>query len=54
MKSHYIAAIALIVIGLLFLANNLGVAHLNLGQLIAHWWPALLVGLGIMMLFSKR
>ncbi|KMM76943.1 membrane protein [Xanthomonas sp. NCPPB 1128] len=53
MKSNVIAAIVLIVIGLVFLANNLGWTNLNLGRLIATWWPAILVAVGVGMLFGR-
>ncbi|HHW4679531.1 MAG TPA: LiaI-LiaF-like domain-containing protein [Xylella sp.] len=52
-KSNVIAALMLILVGLLFLANNLGWTQLSLGHLIATWWPALLVAMGIGMLFNK-
>ncbi len=53
MKSNVIAAIVLIVIGLVFLANNLGWTNLSLGRLIATWWPAILVAVGVGMLFGR-
>lgn len=53
MRSNLVAALILIVVGLLFLANNLGFTHLSIGKLITTWWPAILVAVGIGMLFSK-
>ncbi|MFT4246494.1 MAG: DUF5668 domain-containing protein [Pseudomonas sp.] len=53
MRSNLVAALILIVVGLLFLANNLGWTHLSIGKLITTWWPAILVALGIGMLFGK-
>ncbi|ACA12310.1 DUF5668 domain-containing protein [Xylella fastidiosa subsp. morus] len=52
-KSNVVAGLILILVGLLFLANNLGWTQLSLGRLIATWWPAALVAIGIGMLFNK-
>ena len=40
-KNNYIFGIALIVFGLLILLYNVGVLHLR------HWWPLILVALGV-------
>lgn len=53
MKRNLVPAVALIIIGLLFLANNLGWTDLSLGQLLATWWPAILIAVGIGMLFNR-
>ena len=54
MKRNLVPAIALIIIGLLFLANNLGWTNLSLGQLLATWWPAILIAVGVGMLFNPK
>lgn len=54
MKRNLVPAIALIIIGLLFLANNLGWTDLSLGQLLATWWPAILIAVGVGMLFNRN
>ena len=54
MKRNLVPAIALIIIGLLFLANNLGWTNVSLGQLLATWWPAILIAVGVGMLFRRR
>ena len=54
MKRNLVAAVALIVIGLLFLANNLGWTDLSLGQLLSTWWPAILIAVGVGMLFNPK
>ncbi|KAF1687663.1 hypothetical protein B1992_03115 [Pseudoxanthomonas broegbernensis] len=54
MKSNHVAALVLIVLGLLFLSNNLGWTNMSLGRLIATWWPAALVLVGVGMLFSRK
>lgn len=51
MKGHF-AAIVLIGIGTFFLLSNLGVLHVSLAELIKTWWPAILIALGISMLFT--
>lgn len=53
MRSNLVAALILIVVGLLFLANNLGWTNLSIGKLITTWWPAILVAVGVGMLFGK-
>jgi lia operon protein LiaF len=53
MKSNVVAALILIVVGLLFLANNLGWTNLSIGRLITTWWPAILVAVGVGMLFGR-
>jgi uncharacterized membrane protein len=49
-----ISALIVIAIGLLFLMQNLGVAHVDLGHLIAKWWPLILIAVGISMLFKRN
>jgi hypothetical protein len=46
------AAIALIVIGGLALASNLGLFDVDLGQVLRTWWPLLLIILGIGMFLA--
>ena len=53
MGSNLFAAIVLIIVGLFFLARNLGWIDSNLGAVLATWWPAILVGVGIAMLFKR-
>jgi len=54
MKRNLVGAVALIIIGLLFLAKNLGWTDLDLGQLLSTWWPAILIAVGIGMLFNPK
>ena len=49
----YLSAFILIAIGLLFLLQNLGIADINLGHLIATWWPLILIVVGVSMLFKR-
>ena len=56
MGSYLFAAIGLILVGLFFLAKNLGLININLGDLdalIRAWWPVILVAIGISMLFKR-
>ena len=47
--------IVLIVIGVLFLAHNLGyLAFAQLRELIGTWWPLILIALGIGGLVSRK
>ncbi|KAB7770048.1 LiaF transmembrane domain-containing protein [Xanthomonas maliensis] len=54
MYNRLIPALFLIVLGTLFLLNNLGLSHMDLGGLIAIWWPVMLVAAGIRQLLRKR
>ncbi|MEG3789245.1 DUF5668 domain-containing protein [Lysobacter sp. CCNWLW3] len=51
MRSNIVGAAVLIVIGSVFLLDNLGLADISLGRLIRTWWPAILILAGIGMLF---
>jgi hypothetical protein len=49
-----IGGIVLIVLGSLFLINNLGIARISIGEIIGKWWPAILIIVGISMLARRR
>jgi hypothetical protein len=53
MKGNMVAALVLIVVGTLFLLNNLGLTDLSLGRLITTWWPAVLIIVGVGLLFGR-
>ena len=40
MPRRLIPALVLIVLGTLFLLDNLGIAGIDAGRLLATWWPA--------------
>ncbi len=42
-----VAAILLVLCGLLALASNLELIQLDMVQLLRTWWPLLLIGLGV-------
>ena len=46
MHRHLIPAVILIVLGTLFLLDNLG-AGIDAGRLLATWWPLLLIAAGV-------
>ncbi len=54
MGSNVFAALVLIAVGLFFLARNLGWIDTGLGHLLATWWPALLVAVGVAMLLKRK
>ncbi|PPT98210.1 LiaF transmembrane domain-containing protein [Xanthomonas arboricola] len=54
MNYRLIPALFLIVLGALFLLDNLGLAHLDVGNLIATWWPLLLIAAGVRQLLRYR
>ena len=45
-------ALILIVVGVLFLLSNLGVIP-QLGPLLRHWWPLILIAVGVVMLVQR-
>lgn len=47
MHRRLIPALVLILLGTLFLLDNLGVAGIDAGALLGTWWPALLIVAGI-------
>lgn len=47
-----IAAFVLIALGVLFLLSNLGVVP-HIGALLAKWWPAILIVVGVGLLFRR-
>ncbi|MCW2004917.1 hypothetical protein FHY30_003741 [Xanthomonas arboricola] len=54
MRYRLIPALFLITLGSLFLLDNLGLAHFDLGQLVSTWWPALLIAAGVRQLLRYR
>jgi hypothetical protein len=50
---HGIAPFILILIGVVFLLQNLGIGGINFGRLIATWWPLILIAVGVSMLFKR-
>ncbi len=49
-----LAAVVLVLIGIVALAVNLDVLDINFVQLIRTWWPLLLIGLGVGMFFTPN
>ena len=54
MGSNVFAALVLIGVGLFFLARNLGWINTGIGALLATWWPAALVVVGVAMLLKRK
>lgn len=48
------SAIILIVLGGLFLARNLDLFDINIGRLVATWWPLILIAVGVSMLVKDK
>lgn len=53
MRSSIVPAIIVIVIGVIFLMQNLGIGNFDFGHLIRVWWPVILIVVGISMLFKR-
>lgn len=53
MTQNRIAALVLIALGAIFLLNNLGYADVSLTRLLTTWWPAILIVVGISLLFRR-
>ncbi len=49
-----IGAVVLIVVGAVFLLNNLGIAHLSIREIAGTWWPVLLIIAGLSLLLRRR
>lgn len=47
-----IGALVLILVGAFFLLSNLGLLNISLRELIATWWPLILILLGVGMFFT--
>jgi hypothetical protein len=53
--NHVVWPITLIVVGVLFLAYNLGFLRFaQLKEIIATWWPLILIALGVAGLAQRR
>ncbi len=48
-----VAGVALILVGTIFLLNNLGLAHLSVKEIFGKWWPAILIIVGISFLTRR-
>ena len=44
-----IAAIVLILVGSYFLLSNLGLINVSMREIIATWWPVILIAVGLSM-----
>ena len=49
-----VAAIVLILLGSFFLLSNLGLINVCLAELFKTWWPAILIAVGISLLFTRE
>lgn len=54
MSSRVISAIVLILLGSVFLVNNLGLANIRLFEIMRTWWPAILIVIGISLLIKPK
>ena len=55
MNRNLVWPIALIVVGLLFLAYNLGyLQYAQLKDIIGTWWPVILIALGLAGLLQRK
>ena len=52
MKSNFIPGIILIVLGTLFLLDNL-IPEFRITSIIHTWWPVILIAFGLNMLFRQ-
>ena len=53
MHRNLVTALILIVLGVLFLARNLGWTDLDLGRLLSTWWPLILIAVGLSLLLRR-
>jgi hypothetical protein len=52
MKSNVVAAVILIALGVLLLANNL-IPEFRIWHMLLKWWPLVLIALGVSLLTRK-
>jgi hypothetical protein len=48
-----IPALILIAVGVILLMQHLGLWNVNISRLIATWWPAILIVVGVSMMFKR-
>jgi hypothetical protein len=53
MRKSILAPLIFIALGVLFLLHNFNLVP-NLGQLVAKWWPLILIGVGVGLLLKRR
>ena len=53
MKKRF-GAIVLITLGIIFLANNLGLANIHIGAFLRTWWTVILIVVGFSVLIKSR
>jgi predicted membrane protein len=53
-RNHWWFGVALVVLGFLFLLNNLGVANINVGEAFGLYWPVLLILWGINVAMARN
>ena len=53
MRSSIVPAVIVIVIGVIFLMQNLGIGNFDFGHLVRVWWPLILIAVGFSMLFKR-
>lgn len=51
-RSRNVAAFVLITLGVLFLLSNFGLVP-HIGALLAKWWPAILIVVGVSLLLRR-
>ena len=44
----------LIIVGLLFLADNYRILRIDMGELVSTWWPLILVVIGLKLIFERK
>lgn len=49
-----VAAFVLIGFGTFFLLSNLGLINVSLAQIFTTWWPAILIAVGVSLLFTHN
>ncbi len=53
-RSQFMIAIVLIALGVIFLMGNLDIIDVDIGDLVATWWPLILISLGVAGVFQAR
>ena len=54
MKNNKVIGVFFIIVGLIFLMNNLDLLDISLGEIIRVYWPVIIIWLGVDKLLRKK
>ena len=54
MKHRVFLPVVLVVLGIYFLMDNLGLIHFSLKEILSVWWPVVLIGVGVSLFMTPN